>query len=723
MKRLFPLPLLLVGLVSSALAANFVVTNTNSSGPGSLSQAITAANALPGRDNVVFNIPGAGVHVIDASTALPEITDPVIIDGYTQPGAQPNTHAVGDNAVILIEINLQSSHGDGLLISAGASVVRGLSITGFSHFAIELKGPGTGNTLEGNFIGLRPDGTTALAGERGINIITTDNVIGGTTPAARNVISGLPDPASVGVFVAGNQNTVSGNYIGTDASGMLPRSHNFGVLVFPGNIHVVLGGTAPGAGNVISGTSAAIQMLSSLNQIQGNYIGIASDGITAFKNNAVGIYVQGGNNMIGGLVSGAGNAIAFSGNAGVSIWPADRINNAILSNSIVGHGQGIRLGDGGPHQNDNLDADEGANHLQNFPVITSTGFSGDRMAINGILNSTPNTQFTVQLFTEGDDYLHPSQTLLKTINVVTDNNGRQEFSVGVDVSSVHGPINATATDPAGNTSEFFLRPSKPRNLSTRARVEPGDNALIGGIITGGVLSQTPAKIIVRAMGPSLAVNGSPLAGRLDDPVLEVYANNSRIRTNDNWGDDANTAAELQKYGLTPGSDRESAAVITPGSGTNFTAVVRGKNNSSGIALVEFYDVTGTTIQLVNASSRGLVGAGDNVMIGGFIVADGNGPTPFVLRAIGPSLSKFGVTNPLPDPLLELYNANGSIVATTDNWQEDPAQESNLNAVGLAPSDPKESAMLVMLDPGTYTAVVRGNGGGTGVALVEIYQLP
>src|ERR1051326_2815214 len=303
MKRLFPLPLLLVGLVSSALAANFVVTNANSSGPGSFSQAITAANALPGRDNIVFNIPGAGVHVIDASTALPEITDPVIIDGYTQPGAQPNTHAVGDNAVILIEINLQSSHGDGLLISAAASVVRGLSITGFSHFAIELKGPGTGNTLEGNFIGLRPDGTTALAGERGINIITTDNVIGGTTPAARNVISGLPDPASVGVFVAGNQNTVSGNYIGTDASGMLPRSHNFGVLVFPGNIHVVLGGTAPGAGNVISGTSAAIQMLSSLNQIQGNYIGIASDGTTAFKNNGVGIYVQGGNNMIGGLVS------------------------------------------------------------------------------------------------------------------------------------------------------------------------------------------------------------------------------------------------------------------------------------------------------------------------------------------------------------------------------------------------------------------------------------
>jgi hypothetical protein len=724
MRSFLAIPFALTCLVSSALATNFVVTNTNSSGPGSLSQAITDANAVPGRDNITFNIPGAGVHVIDASTALPEITDSVIIDGYTQPGAQPNTQTVGDNAVILIEINSQSSGTNGLLISAGTSIVRGLSITGFNGFGIELKDPGTGNTIEGNFIGLRPDGTTVLTGDRGINIVTADNVIGGTTPAARNVISGVPDPASLGVFVAGNQNTVCGNYIGTDASGMVPHSPNVGVIMFPGFHGNVIGGTASGTGNVISGTFAAVHVNSSPSQIQGNYLGIASDGKTPFGNNGIGVYANGSNNTIGGLAPGAGNVIAFSGVAGVFVWPANQINNAILSNSIFGWGPGIKLGDDGPHANDNLDTDDGPNHLQNFPVITSTGFSGNTWVINANLNSTPNTQFTVQFFTDSADYLHLGQTFLKTMTVITDNNGNAAIVAGFSASSLHGPIDMTATDPAGNTSEFFLRPSKARNLSARARVEPGDNALIGGIIVDGSFSQTASKIIVRALGPSLSVNGSPVAGRLDDPVLQLYGDPPFAISNDNWGDDPNTAAELQKYGLTPSSERESAIVFNPGAGRNFTAVVRGKNNSSGIAVVEFYDVIGgTTRRLANISARGLVRGGDNVMIGGFIAADGFGPTPFVVRALGPSLSKFGIANPLPDPLLELYNENGTLLWISDNWQESQVQEDYLTAAGLAPSDPKEAALLVVLRPGAYTAIVRGSDGGTGVALVEVYQLP
>jgi hypothetical protein len=725
MKRLVTIFPLLACVISSALAADFVVTNMNSSGPGSLSQAITDANAVPGRDNILFNIQGAGVHVIDASTALPEVTDPVIIDGYTQPGAQPNTRAVGDNAVILIEINTPPSDSDtdGLLISAGTSIVRGLSITGFNRSGIQLAGPGTGNTIEGNFIGLRPDGTTAVASNRGIHVGTTGNMIGGTTPSARNVISGVGDPASTGVFVQGNQNTVSGNYIGTDASGMVPCAHNIGVLVFPGIGDVVIGGTTAGAGNVISGTFAAVQVLSVRTQIQGNYIGIASDGKTPLKNNGIGVYVGGGNNTIGGLAAGAGNAIAFSGRAGVWLWPSDGtriINDAILSNSIYGRGPGIKLGDDGPHLNDNLDADEGANHLQNFPIITSLTYMSDTYLVEGTLNSTPNTQFTIQLFGDGTDYLNPTRTFLRTITVTTDNNGNAPFSTAVPAGP--GDVDATATDPPGNTSEFFLRPSKSRNLSTRARVEPGDNALIGGIIADGFF-KTGSKIIVRALGPSLAVNGSPIAGRLQDPVLEIYGKNGRIATNDNWGDDPNTASELQKYGLVPTDERESAAQIDPGAGGIFTAVVRGKNNSSGIAVVEFYDVTGTSMHLVNVSSRGLVQSGDNVIVGGFIAADGNGQFPFVLRALGPSLSQFGVTNPLPDPQLELHDANGDTLATSDNWREDPVQESYVNAAGLGPSDPKEAAMLMMLPPGAYTAIVRGNDGGTGVALIEIYQLP
>jgi hypothetical protein len=219
------------------------------------------------------------------------------------------------------------------------------------------------------------------------------------------------------------------------------------------------------------------------------------------------------------------------------------------------------------------------------------------------------------------------------------------------------------------------------------------------------------------------VNGSPLAGRLDDPVLQIVGDPPFGISNDNWGDNPNTVAELQKYGLTPSSDRESAVVFSPGNGRNFTAVVRGKNNSSGIAVVEFYEVAGTTRHLVNISARGLVQGGNNVMIGGFTANDGNGPTPFVLRSLGPSLSKFGVPNPLADPFLELHDANGFTYLTSDNWQDDPQQKSDLTAVGLAPTDPKEAALLVMLMPGAYTTIVRGSDGGTGVALVEVYQLP
>jgi hypothetical protein len=715
MKYLLTVFVVLAWVVSSALAGDFVVTNPNSSGPGSLSQAINDANATPGQDNIFFNIPGAGVHVINATGPLPQITDPVIIDGYTQPGAKPNTQAVGDNAVILIEIDTHTWGGP--VITAGTSIVRGLSITGFNSWGISLQSPGTGNIIEGNFIGLHPDGITATAGNIGIDVKTTGNMIGGTTPAARNVIS---NHGGSGVSVQGQPNTLCGNYIGTDASGLVPSPNNVGVFVSNGG--VVVGGSSPGAGNLISGTFAAIQLSGDGTQVLGNYVGIGSDGKTPLKNNGIGILVAGSNNTIGGFAPAAGNAIAFSGVAGVYLEPTsiNPINNAILSNSIYGRGPAIKLGVDGPHQNDNLDTDEGPNHLQNFPVLTVHFVGSSTFGVDGTLDSTPNTQFTIQLYDDGTDYLNPTRKFLKTLTVTTDSNGKAQFSTTVSNS---GAVDATATDPAGNTSEFFLRPSRFRNLSTRARVEPGDNALIGGLIASGFpLRQT--KIIVRALGPSLAVNGTPIAGRLEDPILEIYGRNGLISSNDNWSDDPNTAADLQKYGLTPASELEAAAEIDPGSGGSFTAVVRGKNNSSGIALVEFYDViNGATMYLANVSARGLVQGGDNVMIGGFIAADGNGQSPFVLRALGPSLSQFGVTNPLPDPVLELHDSNGNTLRITDNWQDDEPQRDDINAAGLGPSDPKEAAMLMMLPPGVYTAIVRGNGGATGVALVEIYQLP
>jgi len=458
--------------------------------------------------------------------------------------------------------------------------------------------------------------------------------------------------------------------------------------------------------------------------VAGNLIGTTADGQGRLGNRYQGVAIfDGVNNTIGGSDAASGNTIAFNGAQGVSVenFAGTASGNRILSNSIYANGIcNIDLDADGPTPNDAMDIDEGPNRRQNFPVITGTFFSGNGMAINGVLNSTPNTQFTVQLFTDGDDYVHPSQTLLDTINVVTDNNGRGEFSVGVALSSVRGPINATATDPAGNTSEFFLRPSHFRNLSTRARVEPGDGAMIGGFIPE-VFSNTPSEIIVRALGPSLASGGTPISGRLEDPTLEIYLNGQLVASNDNWQDDSSVATEVQKYGLAPGNAAEAAAVVYPVAGGQYTAVLRGKNNSSGIALVEFYDVTGTNSRPVNLSTRGLVQGGDNVLIGGSILGDGTGPTHVVIRAIGPSLTNSGIANPLPDPVLELHDANGGIYAVNDDWQED--QRAEISVAGLAPTDPAESTIFVSLQPGSYTAIVRGKDNSTGVALVEMYQLP
>ena len=254
------------------------------------------------------------------------------------------------------------------------------------------------------------------------------------------------------------------------------------------------------------------------------------------------------------------------------------------------------------------------------------------------------------------------------------------------------------------------------NVSTRMRVQNGERVLIGGFIITGSESK---KIAIRALGPSLASAG--LSGLLDDPVLELHAANSSIlATNDNWQTDPG-ASMLTLNRIAPTNDREAATVqmLAPGS---YTAIVRGKNDSTGIGLIEIYDLTAETNSLVaNISTRGFVETGDNVLIGGFIVGTGSSGRVAV-RALGPSLSNVGISNALADPLLELHDTNGAIIRTNDSWLADPGA-TELLAAGLAPSNPNEAAILSPLAPGGYTAIVRGHDSNTGVALVEAYNLP
>jgi uncharacterized delta-60 repeat protein len=252
------------------------------------------------------------------------------------------------------------------------------------------------------------------------------------------------------------------------------------------------------------------------------------------------------------------------------------------------------------------------------------------------------------------------------------------------------------------------------NVSTRARVETGDNVLIGGFVITG---NEAKRVIVRAIGPSLTSAG--VANALTDPVLELHKPDGTIVTNDNWR--TSQQAEILATGFAPRSNFESAIVATLPPG-NYTAIVRGKNDTSGIALVEANDLDQTVdSSLANISARSFVQSGDNVMIGGIVVGpSGTNIATMLLRAVGPSLATFGIHNPLPDPVLELHNGNGQLIGGNDNWKTN--QQAAIQATGLAPKNDKESAIFARLAPGNYTAVVRGKNNMTGIALVEVYRV-
>jgi hypothetical protein len=276
---------------------------------------------------------------------------------------------------------------------------------------------------------------------------------------------------------------------------------------------------------------------------------------------------------------------------------------------------------------------------------------------------------------------------------------------------------ATAT-PTPTPTPTSTPAAQALNLSTRMRVQTGDNVGIGGFIITGT---APKHVLLRAIGPSLAQLGVPNA--LADPVLELHGPGPFVTIiNDNWMDDPVQKAAIIATGIPPTNNLESAidATLIPGS---YTAVVRGKNNTSGVALVEVYDLSAAVPEkLANISTRAFVDTGDNIMIAGFILGSQNGNDRIVVRGIGPSLTVVGVINALADPRLELRNGDGTLLTANNNWQDNPAQAAELIAAGLAPTDNLESGIAATLPPGLYTALLAGVNNGTGVGLVEVYDL-
>ncbi len=293
------------------------------------------------------------------------------------------------------------------------------------------------------------------------------------------------------------------------------------------------------------------------------------------------------------------------------------------------------------------------------------------------------------------------------------------------------------TDPSEPDQMYRLNGTTNRaqlgNISTRAFVQTGDNVMIGGFIVQGT---TPKRVIIRAIGPELGAPPYNVPGALADPTLELHdGSGALIASNDNWQTTIiggiitnNQVSDIQNSRHAPGDARESAIIADLPAG-NYTAIVRGVNSTTGVALAEVYDLSsGTNSILDNISTRAFVQTGNNVMIGGFIV-QGTTPKRVIIRAIGPELGQYGVPNPLADPTLELHDGTGALISRNDNWQttiiggiitHDQVQE--IQNSGHAPGDPRESAIIADLPAGNYTAIVRGVNNTVGVALVEVYDL-
>jgi parallel beta-helix repeat protein len=511
--------LAVAALVHVSSAATFTVVNTSDSGTGSLRAALLSANAAPGADTILFNIPGSGVQTITPLTPLPEITNALSLDGYSQPGAHPNTLTHGNDALPLIRL-------DGLRLTNGLPIglkfngvsgntVRGLVVvrfyTGLQFYA------SSGNVVAGNWIGLDTDQVARGGAGVGVEFTcaafnrTTGNLLGGFSPADRNLICGFG--RGVSFFPASaDHNTVRNNFIGTDASGALPRGNVFaGILIQSAtNISVVgnlisastgAGGCAVqivgGSGDLIQGNmigsdvsgryalghvgnGLSVQGASSVtvnsncvvnsgghgielqgcaySTVQGNAIGTDPGQTRVMGNRLSGIFLNGSSsNQVGGLTPGAGNLIEFNGDSGVSVLSGRA--NTISGNSMFDNSSlGIDLGADGTTPNDPGDPDTGANDLQNTPVIASATAIYGAVQINGTLDAVPHTTCRIEFFASAPwdpFWILEGQQFLGATSVTTDAAGHADF---VYVAGAADPaaavVTATATDSVGNTSEF-----------------------------------------------------------------------------------------------------------------------------------------------------------------------------------------------------------------------------------------------------------------------------
>lgn len=453
----------------------FVVTTASDSGQGSLRWAIQSANSTAGLNIITFNIPGSGVHTITPLTALPEITDPVVIDGYSQPGSHPNTNGpgLGSNAILLIELNGTnvnvSTGGVGIMIRNGNCTIRGLVINRTPNAGI-MTVYGSNNVIEGNYIGTDPTGVVALGNVYGIVVETpgSNYRIGGTTPGARNVISGnTSNGIAFGIVSAGgSSHFVQGNLIGTNAAGTAALPNGIGLQIASNTSGVLVGGNTYGARNVISGNTFGISISGASShllhtRVQGNFIGTDVTGSGKLGNTQDGIALGGVNTIIGGT-TGEGNVISANGRYGISIFGADSsvvqgnyIGTDVTGTQILGNaGGGITLV---------------GNDLM---IGGATAGAGNTIMFNG----TPQNQ-SPGIAVVGSSYR----------NAILGNSIYSNAGLGIDLGGPQIPDGVTANDSCDVDT---LIANNGQNYPVLTSVVPG----LGNTIIQGKLNSRPAGV-------------------------------------------------------------------------------------------------------------------------------------------------------------------------------------------------------------------------------------
>jgi hypothetical protein len=276
-----------------------------------------------------------------------------------------------------------------------------------------------------------------------------------------------------------------------------------------------------------------------------------------------------------------------------------------------------------------------------------------------------------------------------------------------------GSVDYSASQNVVSQVVGAANPPRLANISTRGQVLTGENVMIAGFIIGGSTNKT---VVVRARGPSLQPTG--INNFLANPLLQIFSGQTQIAVNDDFGQASNLAA-LNASGFAPANAQESAILINLAPGP-YTAIVSGVGGTTGVGIVEVFEVDAYTTPLINIATRGRVLTGNDVMIAGLII-QGSGPQQVVIRARGPSMIPTGVTDPLLNPHLQIFQGQTQI-AVNDDWGGG-ANAAAIQAAGFAPADSRESAVMMTLQPGAYTAIVTGVGGTVGVAIVEVFTVP